>query len=179
MIILLFRTCLLTSELVQRTTRRSTSSMWTFLMSSKCYSPFLKKHLHFKKSLSTVFWRPEAFLETRKIHSNVVETPYTISRESWVHGVCWLLPVFPYRIEELKTRLSADRLVAALEDCSLCKDRQAFLRNLSDVMLQFNWKQHQHFLNTFKQYRWFFSEFSRMRRAFNFCSFLCRTWTSC
>lgn len=57
------------------------------------------------------------------------------------------------QIEELKTRLSADRLVAALEDCSLCKDRQAFLRNLSDVMLQFNWKQHQHFLNTFKQYR--------------------------
>ncbi|KAK6017472.1 hypothetical protein OSTOST_17008, partial [Ostertagia ostertagi] len=40
-----------------------------------------------------------------------------------------------------------------VDDSTVSMARHSFLSNLSEVMTSFNWKQHQHFLNTFKQYR--------------------------
>ncbi|XGW20511.1 hypothetical protein V3C99_003922 [Haemonchus contortus] len=57
------------------------------------------------------------------------------------------------QIEQFKNRLSGDRLVAPLDDSSLSMDQHSFMKNLSEVISSFDWKQHQHFLNTFKQYR--------------------------
>ncbi|VDL82342.1 unnamed protein product [Nippostrongylus brasiliensis] len=57
------------------------------------------------------------------------------------------------RIEELKARLATDRLVDPIDDCPLAAARHEFMSNLSKVMAAFNWKQHQQFLNSFKQYR--------------------------
>uniref|UniRef100_A0A0N4WI06 Epoxide hydrolase n=1 Tax=Haemonchus placei TaxID=6290 RepID=A0A0N4WI06_HAEPC len=39
------------------------------------------------------------------------------------------------------------------DEHSLSMDWHSFMKNLSEVMSSFDWKQHQHFLNTFKQYR--------------------------
>ncbi|KAK6035512.1 hypothetical protein COOONC_26983 [Cooperia oncophora] len=57
------------------------------------------------------------------------------------------------RLNFFKDRLSGDRLVPPLDDCPFSRARHSFLSNLSETMTSFNWKQHQHFLNTFKQYR--------------------------
>ncbi|WKX91425.1 hypothetical protein Q1695_009903 [Nippostrongylus brasiliensis] len=57
------------------------------------------------------------------------------------------------RIEELKARLATDRLVDPIDDCPLSAARHELMSNLSKVMAAFNWKQHQQFLNSFKQYR--------------------------
>ncbi|ETN82884.1 hydrolase, alpha/beta domain protein [Necator americanus] len=59
----------------------------------------------------------------------------------------------PYRISQTKSRLQTERLVPPYEDCLQSIARDSFMRNLSTVMMSFDWKQHQHFLNTFKQYR--------------------------
>ncbi|CAJ0593783.1 unnamed protein product [Cylicocyclus nassatus] len=57
------------------------------------------------------------------------------------------------QIDDLKSHINPDRLVHPLEDCTKSQTRHDLMRNLSKVMSLFDWKQHQHFLNTFKQYR--------------------------
>ncbi|VDN22374.1 unnamed protein product, partial [Cylicostephanus goldi] len=56
-------------------------------------------------------------------------------------------------IDSLKSLITPNRLVAPLEGCSKSQTTHDLMRNLSEVMISFDWKQHQHFLNTFKQYR--------------------------
>ncbi|RCN32377.1 hydrolase, alpha/beta domain protein [Ancylostoma caninum] len=57
------------------------------------------------------------------------------------------------QIDHVKSLLGASQLVPPFEDCTLSIARHSFMKNLSEVMTSFDWKQHQHFLNTFKQYR--------------------------
>ncbi|KIH43569.1 hypothetical protein ANCDUO_26422, partial [Ancylostoma duodenale] len=56
------------------------------------------------------------------------------------------------QIDHIKSLLGASQLVPPFEDCSLSIARHSFMKNLTEVMTSFDWKQHQHFLNTFKQY---------------------------
>ncbi|RCN32186.1 epoxide hydrolase domain protein [Ancylostoma caninum] len=57
------------------------------------------------------------------------------------------------QIDHVKSLLGTSQLVPPFEDCTLSIARHSFMKNLSEVMTSFDWKQHQHFLNTFKQYR--------------------------
>ncbi|VDN27770.1 unnamed protein product [Cylicostephanus goldi] len=57
------------------------------------------------------------------------------------------------QVDNLKSLIRPDRLSHPLEDCEKSQTRHDLMRNLSKVMSSFDWKQHQHFLNTFKQYR--------------------------
>ncbi|EYC44770.1 hypothetical protein Y032_0450g1677 [Ancylostoma ceylanicum] len=57
------------------------------------------------------------------------------------------------QIDHIKLLLGKSHLVPPFEDCTLSIARHSFMQNLSAVMASFDWKQHQHFLNTFKQYR--------------------------
>ncbi|CAD6197613.1 unnamed protein product [Caenorhabditis auriculariae] len=56
------------------------------------------------------------------------------------------------RIENFKTKLKSEIVPKALIGDVGAESNEKFLTSLRKVMLDFDWAQHQHFLNTFKQY---------------------------
>ncbi|CAI2354682.1 unnamed protein product [Caenorhabditis sp. 36 PRJEB53466] len=53
------------------------------------------------------------------------------------------------RISDFKVKLKSERFLPTLYD----EESDQFMGDLKEVLLKFDWSQHQHFLNTFKQYR--------------------------
>lgn len=54
-----------------------------------------------------------------------------------------------FRITKFKSKLESETFLPTLYD----PEYDAYLADLKQVLLKFDWAQHQHFLNTFKQYR--------------------------
>ena len=54
-----------------------------------------------------------------------------------------------FRIQKFKNHLKSEKFLPTLHDTTY----DAYLNELKQVLLGFDWKQHQHFLNTFKPYK--------------------------
>ena len=75
-------------------------------------------------------------------------------------------PNLNFRIDEAKSYLKEDLFAPIYENDKSHKIQCDFMKSLTKVMAGFEWKQHQHFLNTFKQYRWHIYE--RFNESYNF-----------